>query len=118
MEFNINDVITNLGVPGSFGAMTVLAVWMLLTGRVVPMATVKQYTVDRDYWKAAYESEKKANVLLSKVAEEMLEQGKTTQAFLSKLVSGGDLNKIEPPKTQTPEAKSDQDTNEGQEDNV
>lgn len=62
-----------------------VAVLMLLTGRIVPRATLEDARSDAANWRTAYEQEREARSALQKQNGELLELAKTSTSVLTAL---------------------------------
>ena len=84
------------------GALCLLAVLMVLTGRLIPRATYQEKAKEADQWRSAYEVEREARVKSDAQTRELLELAKTSQSFLqsvfehSERLKSGDSNEISP----------------------
>ena len=95
MDPVLQSYIFQLGVPGAIGGSTVAGfVWAILTGRLVPIAQVRSFQSERDYWRKAYEQEREVNRVAMKVAETMVENGETTKHFLESLPKPENIKEI------------------------
>lgn len=65
------------------GALLLVVVIFIMTGRLVPKATLQAMMEDRDRWRAAYENERAARTLSDAQTRELLEVAKTSEKFLS-----------------------------------
>ena len=62
-----------------------IAVMMLLTGRLVPRATLEDVRADALNWRTAYEQEREARTALQQQNGELLELAKTSTSVLTAL---------------------------------
>lgn len=73
--------IIGLTAPG----LLLIAVLMVLTGRLVPKSTHEQTVKERDQWRAAYEVAELARSTQEAQTRELLEVAKTSTAVLTAL---------------------------------
>lgn len=66
-------------------ALVGISVLMLLTGRLVPRATLNDARVDASNWRTAYEQERAAREVLQKQNGELLELAKTSTSVFTAL---------------------------------
>lgn len=66
-------------------ALVGLAVLMLLTGRIVPRATLQDARAEASNWREAYELEREARSALQQQNGELLELAKTSTSVLTAL---------------------------------
>lgn len=72
------EVVGTLSIPGLLG----LAVWMILTGRLIPRRTYDEMVKDRDHWRAVAETSTKQNTQLlegARVTTEVVRQLPSTR---------------------------------------
>lgn len=89
------QLLAEYGVNGTLGVMALLFIFLMFTGRVIPISQFKDKDADRDYWKTAYETEREASKKAIEVAHALLENGKTTEHFLNSLPTGEPHSKEE-----------------------
>lgn len=70
--------------------LLLIAVLMILTGRLVPRYLYQNVILERDQWKAAYEAERAAHVLSDNQTRELLEVAKTSEKFLAAVVENSE----------------------------
>ena len=63
--------------------LLLVAILMVLTGRLVPRSTYIDQKDETDRWRAAYEAERTARSLSDAQTRELLEVAKTSQHFLT-----------------------------------
>lgn len=66
---------------GPAGLLAIL-ILLILTGRLVPRRTMEDALHDRDEWRTAHRISEAARVELGEQVGELLEQGRTTNAFI------------------------------------
>lgn len=66
---------------GPSGLLAIL-ILLILTGRLVPRRTMEDALHDRDEWRTAHRISEAARVELAEQVGELLEQGRTTNAFM------------------------------------
>lgn len=69
----------------SAGAVLVLVVLMILTGRLVPRRNLDDVAHDRDQWRAAYLLAEQARVAQEQQVSELVEASRTTVSLLQAL---------------------------------
>lgn len=75
--------ITDAGVDTlSSSALLGLAVFLILTGLLVPRRVLKDKTDEADRWRQAYEAERIARGILDAQTNELLEVARTTHAII------------------------------------
>lgn len=76
--------------------LLLIAVLMVLTGRLVPRATYQEMVKERDQWRSAYEVERAAHAASDSQTRELLELAKTGTKVLeavhttSEIIKSGD----------------------------
>lgn len=94
------DGITLIGLTP--GALCLIAVLMVLTGRLIPKATYQEKAKEADQWRLAYEAEREARSKSDAQTRELLELAKTSQSFLqavferSEQLKSGESHEISP----------------------
>lgn len=78
--------IADLTAPGLLG----IAILLLLLGRIVPRATLKDKALEADKWRDAYEVEREARAHSDKQTEELLEVAKTTHSLIVAVFSNSE----------------------------
>jgi hypothetical protein len=63
--------------------LLLIAVLMVLTGRLVPRTTYLEKVKEAEQWRAAYEASEKARSMSDSQTRELLEVAKTSERFLS-----------------------------------
>lgn len=81
-----NVPLVGLSAPAILG----LAVIFLLTGRIVPRATLKDKADESERWRLAYEAEREARSKSEAQTTQLLEVAKTTQALISGLFANSE----------------------------
>ncbi|MCE7081143.1 hypothetical protein [Streptomyces sp. ST2-7A] len=76
---------TALLAQGGGWAIVAAAVWMVLTGRLVPRSVMEDARTDRDRWRAAHEVSEEARREADRQMGELLELARTTGQALSSL---------------------------------
>lgn len=59
-----------------------VAIALLLTGKIVPRATLMDRQKEMERWREAYEREREARAVLERQTEELTELAKTTHAII------------------------------------
>lgn len=77
--------IVGLTAPGLVG----IAVVLLLTGRIVPRATLRDKQIEADQWRAAYEKERDTRIASDSQTVELLEVVKTTNKIVTAMFGSG-----------------------------
>jgi hypothetical protein len=81
------DVIAPFAVPGGAAGIALATVWLVLTGRLIPLSTVDRLleVKDRELQTvtAGYEAEKARNELLSRQVNELMELSRTTVGIVN-----------------------------------
>lgn len=63
------------------GALLLVVVWLVVTGRLVPRRTYNDKAAEADRWHAAYELERTAHATAEAHSRELLEVAKTSEKF-------------------------------------
>lgn len=71
-----------------------IAVLMLLTGRLVPRATLQDKAKEAEEWKQAYELERTARTTADAQTRELLEVAKTSEAVLTAVYKQSELQRV------------------------
>lgn len=66
-------------------ALLLIAVWLILVGRLVPRKTYEDVLTERNDWKEAHQISEKARAEMAKQVEELLEHARTTDALIRAL---------------------------------
>ena len=74
-------------VQGGAAALLAFAVWLILTGRIVPRAVLKDSQAERDKWESAWRTSQDTVTELSQQVTALVEVGKTTEALLRSIVA-------------------------------
>jgi hypothetical protein len=74
-------------------ALLGIAVLMLLTGRLIPRATLQDKAKEAEEWKQAYELERTARTTADAQTRELLEVAKTSEAVLSAVYKQSELQR-------------------------
>lgn len=78
--------IADLTAPTLLG----VAILLLLTGRIVPRATLRDKITESELWRQAYETERKAREESDAQTGELLEVAKTTHALITAVFSNSE----------------------------
>lgn len=87
----MTNVLDSLPIPtlGAAGLLA-LAVWLILTGRIVPRRHYEDIEADRDRWRTAAEQWQTAHAEQAKPVAELIEIGRTTERLLQAMVDERD----------------------------
>jgi len=65
------------------------AVWLVLTGRIVPRKTYEDIVCERNDWREAHKISEQSRAEMAQQIEELLEHARTTDALIRALPSVG-----------------------------
>lgn len=75
------EVITS----GGFAGLVFLAVWMLLTGRIVPKSTLDQVIKDRDGWRQVAETEQATGRIQASSLDKLVASAQAQERLMQSL---------------------------------
>lgn len=87
----MTDVLGINILQGGAGGIVALVVWMILTGRLVPRATLRDAYRQRDTWQEAHGVSEEARHLEREQTRELLEFARTADHVLAALPTAGEV---------------------------
>lgn len=75
------DLVTSIGG----GGLLALAIWLVLTGRLVPKSTHEETRLDRDEWRKTAETTQKRLDVISQQMDKLLASSLTVERFMTSL---------------------------------
>lgn len=86
---------TALGIPVAVltaPALLLAAVWLVMSGRLIPRRTYEDMIKDRDNWREAHRIAEAERIQQSQQINELLEVGRTVDAIMNALPHPNDRN--------------------------